>query len=272
MTGFCDKRNYLDGFLKRRILPLCFPWLIASILYTVMFFCLGGYNLFMEKVYNVENGFLIISHSWYIVVQIILYICFYFSGRIIKVKSSKRNVLIVITAMLYVTIMIVIMNRLKMGAWWYYSLLAFPVGILLKVYEANTKRNKKTDILIILVSLSFFVLSYIARYYNSKIFESYFIWIISKLTASASIAVFLGSLCYFIRFVSSFASFLARNSYNIYLIHMLFYILLRSEILYISSDIIYLLLTIVLSILYSQLYEMIIGQNMKKEHVRFFGR
>lgn len=246
------REEYLQNFLRKRIVPLIGPWALASILYALMFFLIGGKDLFIESIWVRENGYLIVSHSWYVVVQILFYLLFYCAEKfIIRVCADKMVCWSIISAYTYTIALIAAMSMLKLGTWWYYSLLAFPTGIALKAYEKKEGRTKQRDAMVVVVSLLLFFLFYAIRYYNGKTVDSYVVWVLCKLMASSAFAALMLSISYFVRFDNPVLCFLAKLSYNIYLIHMLFYTILRSDFLYIEIDFLYFAITIILSVLYS---------------------
>lgn len=259
--------KYLDSFLKKRIFSLLLPWIVGTFVYVIGYHFSNEADILFSNIRNAQNGFLIISHTWYIVVQIILYILFYIAEKILYRINKHNKVLSAILSIGYTLGLIFVFSLLRLGAWWYYSLLSFPVGIVLCFYENNKNRSRRNDNILLIISVVLFVLCYIVRFLNSKYYDNNFVWLLCRLGASAFAALFFLVLNYFVRFESKTNTFIARYSYSIYIIHMFFFTILRSNVFHIECDSAYLLLVITLSVCYA----MLIGGLQKLIQRKSFG-
>lgn len=185
---------------------------------------------------------MIVSHSWYVFIQIIFYVLFAFAVKAasyLEINNKRKS--IVLFSYLFTFILVMLIRFTRLGAWWYYSCYAFPVGVSLKYYETSINRSKKRDLFLATAALLAFVSFYILRYVNSYYLGFYHIAMISRLGASASFALVIGIGSYHCRINTKLLYLLGKYSYDIFLVHILCVEVLRSSKIYISLNTLYVL-------------------------------
>lgn len=132
-----EKRGNLQGFFKKRVLRLYFPFVISNILVGVL------HNITINTGYSIAN-ILISSVTmrtvysgvilWYVFVQVLMYIVFYISFRFFKNKAI-RIVAICILSCIYICLAV----YTGQGEWRYNTVLCFSVGIIIATYKEQIK-------------------------------------------------------------------------------------------------------------------------------------
>lgn len=144
----------------------------------------------------------------------------------------------------------IIVHLIGMGVWWYYSSWAFPLGMISKEYGSIIYRvlNLNNWMYIFIVSC-LFIFCYATRFINSKYIHSEFIYIICALFASSLFACLIINISKSISIQSKIWGYIGSISMEIYLIHELIFTILRSSLFYIKSDAIFIIATLIISIL-----------------------
>ena len=245
-----NAKSFFSGKMKR----IMMPWFMVSVFYLLFWIVLGGKELLLLRCNRPENAFLLIPQSWFVIVISVFYILFYlsfkiFKGRVIGQQNDYAKSLNMAGGgklLIFVLLWIAFARIIGLGAWWYYSVLCFPIGCFYCIEEQRISR-KFSWLLIVVFSL-FFILCYLLRQYNSNHFHVEWIWIMAHLGASASFVVVVMSLFKNVNIECNILSFWGSISYEIYLIHLVWIELLRSKYIYIPSDFLYLVFIIACSV------------------------
>lgn len=127
------KKNYLKGFLYRRILKTYFPFLVATAFYLVVRNAVGIRYSNVEIFKSLVGLYTIVNFSWFIFEIIILYVLFYISYRFFA--THQEGVLTILCCAFIVAAFV-----LKVDSYWYVSTLAFPMGVLFGKDESVLRR------------------------------------------------------------------------------------------------------------------------------------
>ena len=155
MWGLKNKKNYLNGFLKRRLIKILLPYIGINILY--IFF----YIFVMQEKLSVSEillSFITVSLNkvaWYIIVIICCYIIFY----IIFKNLNRKKGLILYTAI--VVMYMGISYIVGLGIWWYISIPTLIIGLYWGEYEKTiNKFISKYNKFAILILLGIFIIMF----------------------------------------------------------------------------------------------------------------
>ena len=143
--SYRSKPGYLNGFFKRRILPLILCMYLTGLIFFFVRLLLGEKMNLKTALLYLSNIKLCNPNSWYVIVLPFFYLAFYLSFRFIKKDgiATASTCLFVILYMLFATT-IDHNDYWIRGEWWYNSVFLFPVGILFARYEtAITAHLKK---------------------------------------------------------------------------------------------------------------------------------
>lgn len=134
-----EKRGNLQGFFRKRILRLYFPFVISNVFVGIL------YNLTIDAGYSIAD-ILISSVTmrtvysgvilWYVFVQILMYIVFYISFGFFKNKDIR---LAVIGILSFIYICLAVYTR--QGEWRYNTVLCFLVGVIIATYKEQIKNT-----------------------------------------------------------------------------------------------------------------------------------
>lgn len=122
--------NYVDGFLKNRFLPVYLKFVVCILLYLIFNIALRTINYYSIK--EILLSFVawtkIGNSNWFMFATFCLYLMFYFAFKLFKDKDIKFKLCILIFGVfVYILIFSLLLNK---GAWWYNTVLCFPLGML----------------------------------------------------------------------------------------------------------------------------------------------
>lgn len=262
MTGYMQKENYLKGFFKKRIAKILIPYLISGVV-TFLAHLLMRYKFTPSEIFNsLFTGDPIVKYSWYVLVILLLYLIFYIAARFLK------KPILILPAVLAGTVgyAVIVETQFSWGNWTINSCLAFSFGILFAMYRDKYRpllRGGKKTTLFMLVSALLAAVAVILNFVNSKIpvfllmanpdFADYImrspsVFIAMNWIALVGILLFF-QVCRKIRLNDRVFSFLGGISFELYLYHGLILALLRNDVFFVGSDLLYLLAAVPLSVL-----------------------
>lgn len=237
------RETYLECFLLKRLKKLLPSFFIITAL------CLITEKMLNIKILEIGGGkigYILVPNSWYVYVLFFFYIVFALSGRFFN-KPIK-----VISMLLGATVILIVLTTiLGLGDWWWKSSFAFNVGTLLPILEKRSEKGIDINtgnkifffisaILVLSAIPNVFGLSYyrvrsILMIVLTTVLPIYFYIVFRKIPFNGNkVLYFLGSI-----------------SYEIYLIHGVFLLLIRNSFPHMKSTlcvIIIYLLTIVFSL------------------------
>lgn len=126
--GYQEKRNYLDGFLKKRVLKILIPYWIINLVYII-------YDYFQNIPHSITEYILSIfgvdsiTKTWFVTSILICYILFYIIYS--KSKEEWKIPLLGIAMIGY----IVVCYSLNLHSSWTASIATFYMGVLWKKYQ-----------------------------------------------------------------------------------------------------------------------------------------
>lgn len=251
-------RTYLKGFLWRRVIvSLLIPYLIFNIIYYVSYMLLEKQVTVLDMLVSLINGHPLVSNSWYIIAIFYFYLVFYISAII----SAKR--LRLITSLCFVGSLawMMICHGMGYGDWWFYSCFTFNAGMIWVLVHEKAESwfreyfwMKEVGVLITCIAL----------YYAAIILPQYIgmqtlIYLGCMQISAVMFCVFVICLGIQVRFTGKCLSLLGKCSLELYLIHGLFISLLRSEKIYLDSNMGFSLAVVALSVLVAVVLHKMIG-------------
>lgn len=238
MRSYDTKENYLNKFWTNRIPKILIPFVLANILFIIVYPGIFGVSYSIFDIFQYILGIkLIDGYKWYIIAMLIFYISFY-----LIFKYIDRNKAI-IGMFLSVTCYVLICKLIGKGIWWYNSVYPFFIGIIfgaysefifdffrkryfiiflgvLVVFNQTHKAGELTgDVLMSVISSVFFVLTCVC--------------ILMKLEIGNKVLNLLGSI-----------------SYEIYLVHRIF----LDGLIGVNDKYVYIILCLSLSILLAYIF------------------
>lgn len=250
--------DYLKEFWKSRILSLVVIYLLFTAGYTIWSFVRGNQLTAIDILKSFVNGEPIAINSWYITVQILLYIVFWISFKI-KTKNVNINILFVT---ILTGILCVAFRLAGYSSIWYLSNFAFPFGM---VWAKNKEKidtfMSKRYFTSVILSLGVFTLfsgiplglSYFG--YDIKIVS-----LVSRFISSTAFVVVLMLILRVIKPSNKIWQKIGDMSLEIYLIHGAVFWTLKPII---QNDILWTLATVAISLILAYLCNIVSKQVYK---------
>lgn len=134
--SFHSKENYLNGYFKKRILPVILALYSTTLIFFVARLLIGEKMDAMQVILYLTSIKLCNPNTWYVIVLPFFYLFFYVSFRFIK----KDGLAVAATTALVIGYML-LGTRINhndfwiRGEWWYNCVILFPVGIIFAKFE-----------------------------------------------------------------------------------------------------------------------------------------
>ncbi len=262
IKSFRTKDNYMQGFLGKRLPSVLIPFYITTFIYMAIFLLLSPKPSLMQIILNVTGIQLINPQAWYIVAVVLLYIAFYFIFKYIKNEKIAFVSMAVFIAC-YIIVGIILRHGpwWLQGEWWYNTCFLFYIGMLIARFEKGLiVIVKKYYAIILPVDIATFVVMYrvsnytigkFSYYAQTETASGYPETLICFFTQLPAVILFVAAvfiLCMKITFSNVILRFLSKISLELYLIHYLFLLLYKSDVIYISNDLLYVALVVTSSV------------------------
>ena len=211
--GLMKKKNYLQGFLPKRLSNIIVPYVIVSIVWIGLKICGGGQTLTRA----IAEAFTIryIQPLWFLWVIIAAYIVFYLVFKHTKVEMGTYWFMGITIA--YILISVFVNPRDEM----YASIIGMPFGILWAMYERKIDSYFEISFLRKeIVAITVFVILFIGRLALSAVgFDNQLFQTILRNIITISFIVPLIELLKKVKIQKRFLIWLGTISYEIYMIH-----------------------------------------------------
>lgn len=241
-----NKENYLNSFSKRiaRILIIFTPLLVC---FCVIKVCINPEKNIVDIIINQMFN----SSYWYVWELLGLYLLFYV---IAKYKKEKLNLIMLISTMIFV----VIAFLLGLNDTWFGSTLAFPLGMYYYSYLSKKEREKsKVPTWLLFIIFSLVLAASILCFFVSP--DSFIGNCVARNIATVMFCLLVLIILSKIKLGNPVISFVSKISFEIYLIHSIIEEVLLQ--LGVNNDYIFLITTIILSIVVSYFYNRIIRRS-----------
>ena len=210
-------RNYVKSFLKRRLVSIILPAVVMAIAYFAIKSYRYGYTL-NTLIYDFKRGASVISNGWYINAIIYFYITFFISMVLAEIIKKPRFMIIFTFIATY--LYIILCMKFKFDDHWFSAAFAFYFGVIWALFKSKIDLNLMKSIPIIIGCL--FVLYYVLNVFT--VFK--YGWMEFKCLMYLAIIVILGMK---IKLQSPFMEWVGDHSYEIYMVHGIFFEVLRNN-------------------------------------------
>ena len=240
--------NYLEGFLRKRVLKIVIPFLIVYCLTVLLKMLLGEKFTFVNILKSFFNGVPIADNLWYIELLILFYLFVWCVGKCIKNKTEM-----IIAGFVFVALWYVFAIWRQLSPHWMFTCLLIPVGMLFAYKEAETyELLRKNQVLLVIIC------GLIVAFACSKSVE--YIFTTGEGTAIAIFSSVAFTILFFIMNMyiqnnGRALTFFGKISFEFYMIHGLIIEILRNKYFYINNDYIFVILVITISIIVSLAFQ-----------------
>ena len=173
--SYHTKENYLDGFIKKRILPVVLALYTTTVIFFIARLLVGEKMDAKQVILYLTSIQLCNPNTWYVIVLPFFYLAFYFSFKFIK-----KDGLAVLATTAFVVLYMLLGTRIDhndywiRGEWWYNCVFLFPVGIIFAKFEDKIIPHLKKHYWVYLVAaLLLFYPLYIYSGFICNIFGYY---------------------------------------------------------------------------------------------------
>ena len=251
LTSYHKKgRNYLKGFWKKRILYLFIIWFLVSLVYWLFNVVIGQMNIGINSfLLSFVNGHPIAKNSWYIFVQLLMYVLFWLVYIIPDDKLSGKGKVTMVFILLI--LLALLFSKVGYSSIWYMSNFAFVFGLFYAEKKPVFDKMLANHWWMCLLSTvaGFVVFSALPLLLEHFGMGFSFLRLLSRMVSSVAFVAVLVVLLFRIRLVGNLWGKIGLMSLEIYLLHGMVYSFFHSEVCYIREDWLWTLLTLVVAII-----------------------
>lgn len=132
VSSYQNRKDYLNGFLKRQLLKLFVPYLSAFILIVIFKYCQG---ISLIEYFSSTPFLSIVPFSWFIFCLSLFYVFFYFVFKYVKGSNLTK----VLTVCVLVLAYILVLRELSWASWLYNRCFPFCVGMFFALYDSKIR-------------------------------------------------------------------------------------------------------------------------------------
>lgn len=222
MYSYRNNIDYMHGFILNKIFKIYIPFVIAETIYTISYIVINPDAYSVKDIIADCLGVHLLNGSLWYVVHILL---FYFLFYIIQ-KCTHGNLNVWLWLGIFVVYLALAVG-LDIGNWWYISSFALVMGVcyldLQKWYDILLENGMLRILIVCGFAISFFLLQ-LAKYFSFAIIPIPITWYITFLDM-VTVPFFVMLVWIFTERVHIFRGvimkFLGKNSYEIYIYHLL---------------------------------------------------
>lgn len=241
-------KDYINKFIKNRILPFYIIYILLIIAYTVLYIVMGetkeiSLNIIMK---SFIFGGSIVRYGWYLQAILFFYWIFYLIFRFSR--NDKERIVGLIVG--YITYCI-LCNLLNLTITWYISSISFLLGTLWCKYKSNIDlflSNKKR----IYISLIIYVILFVIIFILEKIILSENLFILIHMIANVMfVLIILNILKIGFNIKNVLTEKIGNISFEIYVLQGIFILLYHSSVIFINNPWKYVIVTFISTIIFA---------------------
>ena len=237
----CEKNGikYIKNFAKYKIVPFYGMILLFTAIYFVEGIFLGERYPLPIIIESFTFGGTVILNGWYLQVQLLLYLFFFLTFRLIS-YDTVRIVLICVECFVFCIIMILV-GELSI---WYECIFAFPIGMIWAKYF-NVSTNTFEKKLVCLGKTVFIGVLFCITFIGSYLIEAEILALTFKMASSILFAVSVAIAINLINIENRITRWLGKYSTEIYALQGFFLILYHSKVINLKNPYVYVLAVII---------------------------
>ena len=224
-------KDYLQGFLRKRVLPIYIINFILILVYTLYDLISGNEIIFKTFFQSFLFGDTIVKYGWYIQMILLFYIIYYLCFKFFAINKG------IVVLMLFILLYCVLCVFGELSSTWYECSGAFLLGVIWAKDKQKIDRlcSGKKYFLCFIITTALFIITYILG--NARIFSSYIRISIKFISAIAFVALILLILMK-IKIDIKPVRFFGKYFFEMYILQGLF-ISLFDEMLVIENTVLY---------------------------------
>lgn len=198
--------NYMDGFLKKRILPLLLESVFIWLFYCICMLC-------VTQSFEFLSSTILSPHSWYIVAILVIYVLVYLGHKLFK--SNIKAMIAFITSVDLIAV--IVLSLLSVDQYWYKSLLCFAAGMIFSFAEVKKEKTMPVIIGFGILTVMFGGGEYLLKNTSLEVVRAL---LYNAFAVSFSIVVL--NMGRYVKFKNPFFALCGKMSLEIYLLHGVF--------------------------------------------------
>jgi peptidoglycan/LPS O-acetylase OafA/YrhL len=235
LTSLLKKREYyFQNFFSKRFIKLLIPFFISIIIFQICnFYKNSNINIIsiFQNLFLDGDTFNLLPYSWYVFVISILYLIFYFTFRNNKIELIER----VFLTLFFSIVLIFAFKLMHFQTYWFITILSFSLGLFCKLFEEQIEKMIicSNYFWVILLNVLLLIKIFGGYHFVSMCLYPLFIYLMLKKVYIPNNKILL---------------LLGKISYEVYLIQGISIIFLRSELFYIKNDYLYIITTVLITV------------------------
>lgn len=246
--------GYLDGFLRKRVLPIYALMFMLILFYfglksTLSFDEITTAELFQSFIF----GKTVISFGWYLQCIILLYLLFWCSATIADKMQDDDLLLVCIFMLVSIALYIGLCLLMELDSTWYETTLSFEAGMIICLYKPRIDLFLNTYRQTITIFVSFVLCFCLCFVFGCGPFFPKFISIPIKMCSSVFFCLCLLCIIRLINIKNPVTKFFSHLYLEIYIIQGAVYLMLRNRYWSLDSQIVFFIVAVALVILIAYL-------------------
>ena len=241
-------KDYVRSFPKRRIFTIIIPAVVMGVIYFIMKHVMDGYTV-SNLIADFKRGSSVISNGWYVTAIIYFYITFYLASILSELMGKRK--MIMIFSLGSTILYIYLCTRFNYEEHWFGAAFAFYYGMLWSFFKNKIDKNITKSVPIIIICL-------VGFYYMTLNYK--YGWTQFKCLIYMTCIILAGMK---IKLKSPFLEWLGTHSYEIYLVHGIFFGLLRNGVIYINDSFCFMLTVILMTFISAAMLHKFFGMISK---------
>lgn len=248
-VSFRNNENYVRTFLKKRFLPVYLSFVFCVCLFAIENAIFGWKYSIKENILAFTGWESIGNSNWFMFDIFVVYLLFCLCFGVLK-KCRNEN-LKLIAFSFFCILFVGLLIRTKDGAWWYNTLLCFPLGMwyakLKKTIDSFVFRRRRNYIFVLMLLMLAFAGFFVLNKWNGIFFIGY----------SLIFALLVTCITMKVHFRSKVLAFMGQHVFSVYMLQRLpyrigeYYGINKCPYVYFVISV---TVTIVIALIYDRLY------------------
>lgn len=265
MTQYMHRENYSRCFLRKRMGAVLLPYVLATLLCWAIYPLLGTPWTFGDILQGLREGTPIVTGSWYILCILMFYAAF----RLLMWLCGKRYWLMLPGGLGFCGVYVFFCVKMGYGSWWYNTVPILVMGMAWALFQEKIDSFFSKHYSVAAPAL---LLLFVFAYGGKILLNPYIEWGWVRIGLTwFTTALFNGCVLLLLMQVkldNPLLRFLGEVSLETYLGHYLCLMLLRSPVIWIQSDWLYILAVLVSSVGMAWVFHRVNGVILKPYYRR----
>ena len=176
MQGLINKNDYMNDFLKKRLVSVGVPFILANLIYYILLTVNGLFTERLPYLFTMKFEKAIIPNAWFVIMIMLIYIAFYISFRF---TQTRKTGIAVCSGIIF--LYAIILCTVNLRQYWFSALFAFVFGLIYAEYRSKFDAilQKHAILKFIFCCFLFLLLTVLAK----VIFSSYIVLVLKNIRA-----------------------------------------------------------------------------------------